>query len=64
MNKQKWPLHPKPCQYQLLYSWIETLAETYGVSYITFCKRALKLTAEEIGNLRTVLPRRRSSYFI
>jgi hypothetical protein len=55
MNK-KWPLHPKPYQYELLYRWIEELAKAYGVSYITFCKRVLKLTNDEISHLRTSLP--------
>jgi hypothetical protein len=53
---KRWPLHPKPYEHQLLYSWVEHLAEEYGVSYKIFCKRVLKLTPEEIGNLRTTLP--------
>jgi hypothetical protein len=53
----KWPLHPKPYnEYELLSRWIEKLAETYEVSYTSFCKNALKLTVEEIGSLRTSLP--------
>jgi hypothetical protein len=53
---KRWPLHPKPYQNQLLYSWIERLAELYGVSYRCFCKNVLELTPQEIGGLRTVLP--------
>ncbi|MEY3106615.1 MAG: hypothetical protein RIT35_781 [Pseudomonadota bacterium] len=52
----KWPLHPKPYKYQLLYSWVEQLAELYGVSYKSFCKNVLKLSAEEISDLRVCLP--------
>ena len=52
----KWPLHPKPYEYQLLYCWIEQLADVYEVSYRSFCTNVLKLTAEEISNLRTHLP--------
>ena len=53
---KRWPLHPKPYEHQLLYSWIERLAKEYGISYQVFCKRALELTPEEIANLRTILP--------
>lgn len=56
MTIKRWPLRPKPYQYQLLYSWIERLAEVYGISYQCFCKGVLGLTLEEISNLRTVLP--------
>lgn len=53
---KRWPLRPKPHQYQLLYSWIERLAEVYGISYQRFCKDVLDLTPEEIGELRRILP--------
>ena len=53
---KRWPLRPKPHQNQLLYSWIERLAEVYGISYRCFCKNVLELTPEEIGGLCTVLP--------
>lgn len=53
---KKWPLHPKPSKYQLLYSWIEDLAKKYGINYQRFCKDVLGLTAEEIGALRMTLP--------
>ena len=56
IDHKKWPLRPKPHQYQLLYSWIERLAEAYGISYGSFCKNVLELTPEEIGNLRRTLP--------
>lgn len=56
INKRKWPLRPKPYEYQLLYRWIEQLAEAYGVSYQSFCKNVLELTREEISNLSTELP--------
>lgn len=55
---KKWPLRPKPRSYQLLYRWIEELAEIYGVSYQTFCKNALGLSPQEIGSLNTFLPER------
>lgn len=53
---RKWPLHPKPYEYQLLCNWIEKLAEIYGVSYKSFCKNVLGLTYEETSTLRTSLP--------
>ena len=55
---KKWPLHPKPYEYQLLYSWVEKLAEAYGVSYQNFCKNVLGLEPHEISSLRTSLPER------
>ena len=55
---KKWPLHPKPYEYQLLYSWIEKLAEAYGVSYQNFCKNVLELEPHEISSLRSSLPER------
>lgn len=56
MSFKKWPLHPKPHSNQLLYRWIEQLAEAYGVSYKCFCKNVLDLTPEEISSFRTVFP--------
>lgn len=56
IDYKRWPLRPKPHQYQLLYSWIKHLAEVYGVNYQCFCKNVLELTPEEIGNLRRILP--------
>ena len=55
MNK-RWPLHPKPYKCQLLYSWVEHLAEIYGVSYQSFCQNVLKLTPQEISYLYISLP--------
>lgn len=34
------------------------LAEAYEISYQSFCKNALELTPEEIGSLRTILPKK------
>lgn len=55
---KKWPLHPKPHTYQLLNSWIERLAEIYGVSHRSFCKNVLGLESHEISRLRSSLPER------
>ena len=52
----KWPLHPKPSEYQCLDSWIENLAKFYGVTYQTFCKNVLGLTSQEIAALTESLP--------
>jgi hypothetical protein len=53
---KRWPLHPKPGEYQLLYCWIKEISETYKVSYKSFCRNALKLTEKEISELRRELP--------
>lgn len=53
---KKWPLHPIPYKYELLSQWIERLAKAYGIRYKSFCKIVLKLTPEEINNLRFFLP--------
>ena len=53
---KKWPLHPKPYEYQLLYNWTKTLAEIYGVSHRSFCQNVLVLESHEISDLRSSLP--------
>lgn len=53
---KRWPLHPKPRPYELLYNWTETLAEIYGVSHRSFCRNVLELEPEEISSLRSLLP--------
>ena len=49
---------PKPDTYELLYNWVETLANIYGVNYKSFCKNVLGLESDEISNLRSSLPER------
>lgn len=39
--QRRWPLHPKPYSYETLERYVRRLAECYGVSYQTFCLRAL-----------------------
>lgn len=53
---KKWPLHPKPYEYELLYRWIERLAKVYEISYHSFCKNVLGLTTQEISDLHKSLP--------
>lgn len=53
---KRWPLHPKPDEYQHLDRWIKELAKVYEINYINFCKKALGLTAEEISSLPNFLP--------
>jgi len=53
---RRWPLHPKPHDYQHLDAWVKELAKVYGINYINFYKKALGLTAEEISGLPTSLP--------
>jgi hypothetical protein len=52
----RWPLHLKPREYEILYQWIERLAEAYGVSFRVFCRVVLGLTPDEIGALKRTLP--------
>lgn len=53
---KKWPLHPKPKEHQLVYEWVTDLAALYEINYQTFCKKVLKLTNEEIYDLRSNAP--------
>jgi len=36
-----WPLHPQPSEWESLETWVRRIADTYGVSYDAFLKRAL-----------------------
>ncbi len=56
MINKKWPLHPRPGDNQLLSEWIKDLANLYEVSYQQLCKKTLKLSNEEIYNLRSTAP--------
>ncbi|WP_411726316.1 TniQ family protein [Methyloglobulus sp.] len=38
---RRWPLHPKPYDYETSERYVRRLAETYGVSFESFCLHAL-----------------------
>ncbi|MDD1617566.1 MAG: hypothetical protein CG439_2670 [Methylococcaceae bacterium NSP1-2] len=39
--QRRWPLHPKPYDFEILERYVRRLAEAYGVSYESFCLHAL-----------------------
>ena len=41
MPGHRWPLHPQPSEWESLETWVRRIADTYGVSYDAFLKRAL-----------------------
>ena len=52
----RWPVHPQPKPYELLYCWVKRISKIYNISYNNFCSSVLKLTPEEISELRHCLP--------
>jgi TniQ len=42
--QRKWPLHPKPYDYETLERYVHRLAKTYGISYESFCLHALGIS--------------------
>jgi len=41
MPDRRWPLHPRPSDWEDLETWVRRIAETYGVSYDAFLRNAL-----------------------
>ncbi len=41
---RRWPLHPKPGEWEVLQTWVRRIAREYGVSYDTFLHKALGRT--------------------
>ena len=46
-----WPLHPQPAEWESLETWARRIADTYGVSYDAFLKRALGRTGRGARDL-------------
>ena len=44
LEKDRWPLHPKPSEWEDLEAWVRRIAELYGVSYDAFLLNALEHT--------------------
>jgi hypothetical protein len=44
---RRWPLHPKPYDFEILERYVRRLAEAYGVSYEAFCLNALGIPRDE-----------------
>jgi hypothetical protein len=49
---QRWPLPPKPGQYETLRDYLHRLAECYGVNYNYFCRKALIMSPSELQKFR------------
>lgn len=41
---RRWPLHPKPREWEVLETWVRRIAAAYGIGYDTFLRRALGRT--------------------
>ena len=51
MTQRRWPLHPKPRDWEDLETWVRRIAAAYGVSYDTFLRHALDRTGRGARNL-------------
>jgi hypothetical protein len=48
---RRWPLHPRPYDWESLDRYVRRLAEAYGVRFETFCLRALGIERQEAQTL-------------
>jgi hypothetical protein len=46
MPDRRWPLHPRPTEWEDLETWVRRIAKIYGVSYDAFLLNALNHTGE------------------
>jgi hypothetical protein len=44
ITNRRWPLHPRPSEWEDLATWVRRIAEAYGVSYDAFLLNALDHT--------------------
>ncbi len=51
---QRWPLHPKPREWEVLQTWVRRIAGAYGVGYDTFLRRALGRTGPGARDLEDI----------
>jgi hypothetical protein len=51
VTQRRWPLHPKPRDWENLETWVRRIAAAYGVSYDTFLRHALDRTGRGARNL-------------
>ena len=47
MVQKRWPLHPKPHDYETLERYVRRLAECYGSRYEHFCHRGLGIPTDD-----------------
>src|SRR5258708_18138396 len=48
---RRWPLHPRPSEWEDLETWVRRIAEAYGVSYDAFLLNALDHTGRGARDL-------------
>src|ERR1035437_8291056 len=51
MTSRRWPLHPRPSEWEDLQTWVRRIAEAYGVSYDAFHLNALDHTGRGARDL-------------
>ena len=51
---RRWPLHPKPREWEVLQTWVRRVAGAYGVGYDTFLRRALGRTGPGARDLEDI----------
>src|ERR1700719_4762152 len=50
-TNRRWPLHPRPSEWEGLETWVRRIAEAYGVSYDAFLLNALDHTGRGARDL-------------
>jgi hypothetical protein len=50
-TNRRWPLHPRPSEWEDLETWVRRIAEAYGVSYDAFLLNALDHTGRGARDL-------------
>jgi hypothetical protein len=50
-SDRRWPLHPRPRDWEGLENWVRRIAAAYGVSYDAFLKHALERTGRGARDL-------------
>ena len=51
ITNRRWPLHPRPSEWEDLETWVRRIAEAYGVSYDAFLLNALGHTGRGARDL-------------
>lgn len=51
ITNRRWPLHPRPSEWEDLETWVRRIAEAYGVSYDAFLLNALDHTGRGARDL-------------
>ena len=51
VTNRRWPLHPRPSEWEDLETWVRRIAEAYGVSYDAFLLNALGPTGRGARDL-------------